>query len=75
MTYIAHLDPNSIENERAQAHAEAWDAECPEWRELSLDPERRSTVAYNDVADPEAGFVRRYGSDDPGRYYPGASGM
>lgn len=75
MTYIAHLDPNSPENVAAQAREEAWDAECPEWRELSLDPEARDTIAYNDVADPEGGFIRRYGSDDPGRYFPGASGM
>lgn len=51
MTYIAHLDPNSIENERARAHAEAWDAECPEWRELSLDPEDRDLIPEDLVSE------------------------
>lgn len=60
--------------ERDEAERDWWDEQYPDWRELSRDPEVRDTVAYNDVQDPEGGFIRRYGSDDPGRYFPGASG-
>ena len=74
MAYIADLDPNSIVNERAEAYSEYWDQREPMWHELSLPVELQPTVDYNSVEDPESGYVRRYGSDDPGRYFPGASG-
>ncbi len=57
-----------------QAATERWDAEVPDWDERSCHPEARRFVAEQDVADAHQGFVRRYGNDDPGRYYPGVNG-
>jgi hypothetical protein len=73
MTYLAEHDPNGYHYEQADGHVATWDAECPEWRTESVDPEDRPMVSYDDVSDPETGVIRGFGGDH--RYYvPGAFG-
>lgn len=59
---------------RAEAAVAAWDAEYPDWRERSVEPEERESIPANYVSDPHAPFVaRRYGGDY-GRLIPGCDG-
>lgn len=74
MTYISELDPESPARYAAEAHVLRWDDQCPDWETLSVDPESRSLVSESDVDQPDAAYVRRYGSDDPGRVIPGRDG-
>lgn len=50
MTYIADLDPNHPANLSREAASEQWDAEFPNWREQSVEPEDRTLIAESDVA-------------------------
>ncbi len=66
MTYIADLDPENRTRAAEQAATEAWDAECPEWRELSIDPERRRYVPEESGSAADETIIRGYGSDHRG---------
>jgi len=71
MTYIAELDPQTIDD---SALFDWWDENFPGWEILSQEPEDRREVPADEVDNAGIGYVRRYGSDDPGRYYPGVDG-
>ena len=57
MTYIADLDPENPARLAAERAEEVWDEQCPDWRDLSLDPEDRRFVDYTDVRDPDEDVV------------------
>lgn len=73
MTYIASKDPNNAERQRLQEYTERWDAECPEWDVLSVDPEQRRYVSEDDVQDAEVPVIRRYGTGHVMTVSPGAN--
>lgn len=41
-----------------EADCQEWDFWCPEWQEMSLDPEDRRFVDYRDVENPEEYVIR-----------------
>jgi hypothetical protein len=51
MTYIEDKDPDSLRWLSFEELVEKWDAENPDWRELSLDPEVRRFVSENDITE------------------------
>lgn len=68
-----HLTTVQAATDAEEAHEHMWDAERPDWRELSTDPEARLMVPENDVKDAHEGVVLGYGANHR-RYYPGVDG-